>query len=414
MAKLSTTEVVSSALLAEHGLRLQSLTVIQSLWAGYGQICLIEAAMDPPPSSSNTSSSAANSNVVTPQERQSLILKLITPPPSRATEEGHTRKILSYQVEQFFYSQLAPQLPPSIPVAKCFTSINQHHDNGTSTTAMVFSNLKEEFPVAGEKRSVLSPIQVHASIDWLANFHGFWWTRVKDLDRRSLVLPPLEEVRKGDQNAHDKSVWLNGGYTYLATRRKEYKDLATDSSSEWSSTLTQPTEQAEGLSISELVAKYLAPNPQSASSYISAYETLIHGDVKSENLFTNLAGDKVAFYDFQYTGLGLGVCDLAKLFTCSIPLEMLVGSEYSIPQHLAMQHGEKLLLRQYWEQLEACGDQRYGWETFVFHWEIALVDWLRFQASWGFWGNTEWLEARVRNILHSVHWRQALVSKMKQ
>jgi hypothetical protein len=40
------------------------------------------------------------------------------------------------------------------------------------------------------------------------------------------------------------------------------------------------------------------------------------------------------------------------------------------------------------------------------------VDWLRFQASWGFWGNTDWLEARVRSILKDQEWRDALISNV--
>jgi hypothetical protein len=333
------------------------------------------------------------------------VLKLITPPPSRAKDEGHTRKILSYQVEQHFYSHLAPQMPPSIAVAKCLGSINQHHANGTSTTAMILSDLKQQYPIAGEKRDVLSSTQVNAALDWLSGFHGFWWTRVKALHRSSLVRPPLEEVRNDSEDATEKTVWLNGGYTYLETRRKEYASLMADEYSEWCVPLTSPV-GAQKLSVSEMVAIFLAPK-LSGPSLISRFETLIHGDVKSENLFTSRSGEQVAFYDFQYTGLGLGVCDLAKLFMCSIPLSMLVVDE-NVPNELPMQDSEKKLLHRYWTGLKAISGRDYDWPTFLWHWEVALVDWLRFQASWGFWGNTEWLEARVRHILNDSAWRDAL------
>lgn len=159
-------------------------------------------------------------------------------------------------------------------------------------------------------------------------------------------------------------------------------------------------------SVAELVASFLAPSTLGRSP-IDSYQTLIHGDVKSENLFTSRSGDEVAFYDFQYTGLGLGVCDLAKLFTCSVPLEMLVAEE-SIPLILEMQDGEEKLLQRYWTKLKETSKKEYEWEIFIQHWEIALVDWLRFQASWGFWGNTEWLEARVRNILKDEQWKESV------
>jgi hypothetical protein len=375
---------VTTSLLAKNGLQLKHLTVIQSLWAGYGQICR-----------------------VTDQQDQSYILKLITPPPTKANDEGHTRKILSYQVEQYFYSHLAPQLPPSIPVAKCLGSVNQHHADGTSTTAMLLNDLKKRYPVAGEKRNVLSVIQVNAALEWLSGFHGFWWSRVKDLTDSQLVLPPLEEVQKDGQDASAKTIWLNGGYTYLATRKKEYADLGEDDESEWSEALTREAENDTN-SISERIAFFLAPSVHD-STPIEPYQTLIHGDVKSENLFTSKSGEEVAFYDFQYVGLGLGVCDLAKLFTCSVPLDMLVASK-SIPHELSMQDGERALLERYWRRLKETGKREYEWEVFLLHWEIALVDWLRFQASWGFWGNTEWLEARVRSILKDKDWKKTLIN----
>jgi hypothetical protein len=399
---------VASALLAEKGLDVLSLSLLQSLWAGYGQICRVAAL----PKSTSTRSSRPNvddaapkdSAVSTPKDRHSYILKLITPPSSKRSDEGHTRKILSYQIEQYFYTQLAPRLPATIPVAKCLASINKQQSDGSSTTAMILSDLAEDYPVAGEKRAALTSIQALSALDWLSNFHGFWWSRVKDLKHSELVLPPLEQVKR--DNGSENSVWLNGGYTYLATRRNEYHNLVRDSDSEWSEALTKPVD-GHDKSIAELVAAFLTPST-SIKTPFEDYQTLIHGDVKSENLFTNTAGDKVAFYDFQYVGLGLGVCDLAKFFTCSVPLEMLVSSGH-IPHALTMGDGEKELLLRYWKNLKAVGGREYEWERLVQHYEIALVDWLRFQASWGFWGNTDWLEARVRHILQDKGWRESLV-----
>ncbi|PSN75248.1 hypothetical protein BS50DRAFT_596279 [Corynespora cassiicola Philippines] len=391
----SPTEVATS-LLAKEGFQLKSLRVLQSLWAGYGYICQVTASPDSSPI------------VSTPQETQSFILKLIAPPPTKVEDEGHTRKILSYQVEQHFYAYLAPQLPSELPVAKCLASINQSQPNGT-LTAMILSDLRQEFPVAGEKRNVLNPIQVGAALDWLSGFHGFWWPRVKDMDRRGLVRPPLDEVRRDGHDGVTKSVWLNGGYTYLATRRKEYASLASDYSSEWNEPLTDWEQDSR--SVADMVAAVLAPK-EAGWSPIEEYQTLIHGDVKSENLFTSVSGERVAFYDFQYVGLGLGVCDLAKLFTCSVPLDMLVHGE-DMPRELGMGEGEERLLKRYWERLTQTGGKDYHWDVFVRHWETALIDWLRFQASWGFWGNTEWLEARARWILRDEGWKEALLGNAR-
>jgi hypothetical protein len=102
---------IASTLLAEKGLQLRSIEIIQSLWAGYGEICRVHAV---PAGSSSPS-----------QDPQSYILKLVTPPPTRADDEGHTRKILSYRVEQYFYTHLAPQMPAYIPIASCLSSTTQ-------------------------------------------------------------------------------------------------------------------------------------------------------------------------------------------------------------------------------------------------------------------------------------------------
>lgn len=275
--------------------------------------------------------------------------------------------------------------------------------------AMIISDLKQVYPVAGEKRDVLSPTQVDAALDWFSSFHGFWWPRVKDLNRKSLVRPPLQEAMDHGVDARNRTVWLNGGYTYLATRQAEYNNLANDDGSEWSRALTDW--ESDEFSIAKLVAHVLAPK-ETGWSPSEGYMTLIHGDVKSENLFTSKNGEEVVFYDFQYTGLGLGVCDLAKLFTCSVPLNMLVEDE-SIPRELGMQDGEKRLLERYWKKLVAESGKEYRWNILVGHWETALVDWLRFQASWGFWGNTEWLEARVRSILADEKWKASVIGNAK-
>lgn len=93
------------------------------------------------------------------------------------------------------------------------------------------------------------------------------------------------------------------------------------------------------LTLAEMVATYLEPDPKIAALEASdlgrqpivsssvcsrPYQTLLHGDVKSENLFTTINGNSVAFYDFQYVGLGLGVSDLVKFFTCCAPLGLLL------------------------------------------------------------------------------------------
>jgi hypothetical protein len=91
---------------------------------------------------------------------------------------------------------------------------------------------------------------------------------------------------------------------------------------------------------------------------------------------------------------------------------MLVDDGDSLPERLTMRDGEKRLLERYRSSLLQHRES-YEWNTFRRHWETALVDWCRFQASWGFWGNTEWLEARVRSILSDQEWRDWLSQEIE-
>jgi hypothetical protein len=408
-------ERVASIMLSWHSLDLVSCNKLQTLWAGYGTICAITAR-------ATTNEAAEHLSKLCGVETQAagttypLILKLISPPSKGANQadEGHLRKMLSYEVEQTFYSDVVPLLGGEIAVAQCLASTRQMKGekgeaelDGLLATIMV--DLSPRFPVSGGKRSALDRTQVHSALEWLARFHARSWGLLPDsLDR--YILPPLQEnSRRGRRCTGNDGIrqglWLNGGYTYLATRRSEYASLARDTYSEWSDPMCKAWRGCS-LSVAEMAAWFLTPRGRPIESYI-------HGDVKSENLFTTGNGEEVAFFDFQYVGLGLGVCDLAKLFTCSVPLKMLVDAEEPLPEWLAMGDGERRLLKQYHKSL--LRDKKpdfYGWAVFERHWETALVDWCRFQASWGFWGNTEWLEARVRSIIGDHKWRDWLLQNI--
>ncbi|KAL4968106.1 phosphotransferase enzyme family protein [Aspergillus stella-maris] len=412
-------ERVARIMLSWHALDLVSCTTIQTLWAGYGQICAITARSQTADAAKSVEQSCGVKSVSgTPGAgaEYPLILKLISPPASNSAQrnesedEGHLRKMLSYEVEQYFYSDIVPHLGDDVAVAKCLASTRDMRGKEGEieiswSMATVMVDLRPMYPVAGGKRSALNAVQVQGALDWLAGFHSRSWEVLPKGGLEGYVLPPLEESKRRRENGIKESqvdgLWLNGGYTYLATRRKEYASLVEDTDSEWSEFLCASTD-GSSLSVAEKVALFLTPSGRPFESYI-------HGDVKSENLFTTTAGDKVAFFDFQYVGLGLGVCDLAKLFTCSVPLHMLLGEddEEYVPEELTMRDGERKLLERYRSRLLQNQDSScsYKWDEFKRHWETALVDWLRFQASWGFWGNTEWLEARVRSILADQGWR---------
>lgn len=406
MSKHNEPNRIAAIMLSWLDLELISCTVIQGLWAGYGHICAITAK----PAANCASEKWHRLSKAQGNDKDSaihLVLKIVHPP-TKTGDEGHLRKMFSYEVEQYFYDEVAPRLASSIPVAQCFASTRSMRQKAIDAgidhvMATLLNDLRPEFPVAGEKRAILSSNQVYAALAWLAKFHSSSWAHLPQ-DLSDFLLPPLEEAarRQKDAKCGGTNLWLNGGYTYLATRQEEYRLLAHDHFSEWSDIFCS---SVDGLpSVAEAAADFLIPRGR-------PFETYIHGDVKSENLFSTESGDDVVFFDFQYAGIGLGVCDLAKLFTCSVPLSLLT-SHKPIPSSLKMDENEMILLKHYWSILMSNRPRRdvpaYEWDDFLRHWETALVDWCRFQASWGFWGNTEWLEARVRFITQDADWKDWL------
>lgn len=148
----------------------------------------------------------------------------------------------------------------------------------------------------------------------------------------------------------------------------------------------------------------------------------------------------MAFFDFQYVGFGCGLSDVAKLFTCSVERDLLLfddeeegeDGEEGMAMAMGMGKGEERLLKHYQHILENVSGRKYSWEILVMHWYVffhfsfsfffffhsfffscamtlptyhqiymitryffvatntsihhrqtALIDWLRFQASWG-------------------------------
>ncbi|KAG6018015.1 hypothetical protein E4U54_007811 [Claviceps lovelessii] len=390
-------DAIAKEMLAWIDLELISCVELQNLWAGYGHVCAVKARRL---GKVRTTDQGVNSQ----WEEIRLVLKIVSPP-AGLKDEGHQRKLLSYEVEQFFYDRIAPTLD-DLPLARCLATTSSMTEKAADAglegiKATLMTDLRLRYPVAGEKRGFLTSRQVHSALRWLATFHRSYWADAR-LQLSSLILPPLAEaeLRRSSVNEQRGGIWLNGGYTYLATRQSEYESLKEDDSSEWSALLCKPVPHFS-TTVAELAACFLTPRGR-------PIETYLHGDVKSENMYSTKSGDEVVFFDFQYVGLGLGVCDLAKFFTCSVPLDMLVGSQ-EMPSQLTMTESEKALLSLYREHLlqETTGvsTPTYKWDEFQRHWETALVDWCRFQASWGFWGNTEWLQARVRCILHDPQWQ---------
>ena len=98
-------------------------------------------------------------------------------------------------------------------------------------------------------------------------------------------------------------------------------------------------------------------------------------------------------YDLQYVGLGLPTLDLVYFLATSVESKLLA------PQ------SERELIETYHAHLlrfiskSTSPTNAYTVETLWKHWELAIVDWYRFMAGWGFWGNDTWVRRRAREIV---------------
>lgn len=196
-------------------------------------------------------------------KNQRFIVKVVAPtnikqhPRGWNTTNSHQRKLLSYQVECCFYQNYA-----ALTDVHCQTPRFIASTEFNGGLLLVIQDLGElGFTVKVDRSDWLSLKQ---AIQWLAHFH------VNFMGNRGLGLWPI------------------GTYWHLDTRLDE-----------WHAMPSSPYKEK---------AKRIADKLARAK-----YQTLVHGDAKFANLCFYPNRTRVAAVDFQYTGLGSGVKDLAYL-----------------------------------------------------------------------------------------------------
>ena len=328
--------------------QLISSTHLATLWSSYGHIyrlsVLIQGASSTP---------------------TSLILKTINPPNAPSADESHIRKLVSYNVERYFYCHLSSRLQSPCParVARSYPTTEKARKD-----CLLLEDLEVDFPLS--RGHTLELQQTQAVLRWLANFHAAFWGCANDSTDLPLIPPPLEVRNPSDV----QGAWAQGGYWYLDTRREEFSCI----DSEWILSVPHFEAAAQKLK-TECVGK-----------------TLIHGDCKAANILFSGNSSNCALYDFQYVGCGLGVQDLVYFIGTSVDGSLL-----------RKRGGDEELLRFYYRELNQALSARgvnaetenYSFEVMKRQFEIALVDWMRFMAGWGTWGNARWVETSVRSIL---------------
>ncbi|TDH71704.1 hypothetical protein CCR75_002489 [Bremia lactucae] len=111
------------------------------------------------------------------------------------------------------------------------------------------------------------------------------------------------------------------------------------------------------------------------------FETLVHGDFKSANLFFETVTREVLAFDWQWTGVGLGVMDVANLLNTSTSFSLLATDAMELE-----------LLHFYYDCLNARRQElgsgslhdEYPFEAFERHYMLATLEYARVLIS-NFW-----------------------------
>jgi len=182
------------------------------------------------------------------------IVKCVQPPAHARATASDRRKRHSYDVETAFYRDRAPRCDETCRVAKLYAS---------RVTDDRWLLVLEDLDAAGftGRRDDAHGAAMTACLRWLARFHA------------RFIGEPCEEL---------------GTYWHLATRLDELSAIAD-------------------------------PALRSAAPILDAqlraarFQTILHGDPKEANFCFTRDGSAVAAVDFQYTGRGAGIRDVAYL-----------------------------------------------------------------------------------------------------
>jgi hypothetical protein len=175
-------------------------------------------------------------------------------------------------------------------------------------------------------------------------------------------------------------LWDNGCYWHLDTRQQEFDSI--------------PRSWADVRAAASRVDEVLK-GCKADGSISDTHQTLLHGDFKSENLLWDGRG-RCCAYDFQYTGRGLGMRDVAYMLSSSVDVDVL---EHSSGEQRLLQHYHASLQKQLGRHGKEAAAKRYSSDVMTAQFELCLVDYVRFMAGWGMWGNAEWASQRARDVL---------------
>lgn len=251
------------------------------------------------------------------------------------TDKGHRRKVKSYKVEAKWYDSYSQNSTARLP--DCLAIETQDDE-----MLIVLEDLNEAgYPV--RKRAVRWE-EIAACLGWLAQFHASYLGAIPD------------------------GLWEVGTYWHLETRPHELAVLED-----------QNLKEAAPIIDAKLTA--------------CTYKTIVHGDAKLANFCFTKEGQQVSGLDFQYTGGGCGMKDVA----------------YFIGSCLNESECERLepqILDTYFEYLQSAIGERN--EALEEEWRslyrVAWADFHRFLKGWspGHWKINSYSERVTAEVINSL------------
>lgn len=197
------------------------------------------------------------------------------------------RALYFYPREIAFYTKLAQYSPIRTP-----RLLHAELDMSDHSFVLLLEDLRDV--THGDQITGLSPAQAEAAVTALGRLHGAWWGKVDAAGMETLF----------DFANPDYGVAVQAGY-------QSFLGSALDNAGDCFSRYTKK------------VAQGLAPVAARAVKQVSSsWRTLLHGDYRADNLMfgAGLGQDGVAALDWQISGKGGALYDVAYLICNSMPL----------------------------------------------------------------------------------------------
>ena len=261
--------------------------------------------------------------IAAPGLPESAILKLSVDGPARQILDN----IGAYAREVAFYRDLGGELPVRIPQAYV-----AEFDAKTNDMILLIEDLAPLAPV--DQTVGLTLAQAEAAVDGLARYHAWSWQHPR-LATFADRFPPLSGARGRG----------------IIEQFGQFMGMVWPAAIQISGAGMSPEVAAFGQRLPALIPFFL--------DRLSAPATIIHGELRGENLFFDHDGSLILI-DFQVVTQGCGLIDVAYLLSQSLPTELRRGQD-------------ERLVRRYWNGLVAGGVADYAWQQAWEQYRLAVA-----------------------------------------